>query len=219
MTLLGHPNELPAAWDAVSPEWLVAAMGCAIERARFAAQPLARALHAFGLTDRNTIAHFITQVGHQTDSLVTVEAVWEPTLAQRRHERSYTTRWTARDPINHEAFRLGNHRAGDGKLYRARGWLPVLGRHDYDRTTWHLQRKFEDTPDFGQYPQMLALPKWAALAAADRWSWAGLNQLVHGYDVDAVAERLGHAYDHSGGLQARLVRASRAAQDLPDFLP
>jgi putative chitinase len=100
------------------------------------------------------------------------------------------------DGTEHERRReLGNLRRGDGRRFRGRGWMPVVGRARYRRVSQVLGRNFVLEPD------LLGHSPWAELAAALWWHdhgaavWAdrgdavGLARLVDPHLAD-LPERL-----------------------------
>lgn len=87
---------------------------------------------------------------------------------------------------------LGNHRAGDGWLYRGRGLFQTTGRHNYRRVRDRMRVRMQHmpVPDFEATPDRLAEPQWAALSAADYWDMRGLAAWADAGDFDAVCDLL-----------------------------
>jgi len=165
-----------------------------------------RARRAFAIDTPLRVAHFLAQTAHES-ALYTalVEnlnygargllATWPRRFDAARAEKY------ARQPeriANHVyADRMGNgpEDSGDGWRYRGRGILQVTGRAAYRDVGDLLGVDLEAEPD------LLATPRYAALAAGWYWQARGINALCDRDDPVAVTEAVNGGRH---GLEERL---------------
>jgi len=154
---------------------------------------------ALDLAEINTAqraACFIAQVGHESGSLRYTREIWGPTTQQKRYE-----------PITTLAGRLGNKRPGDGRRYMGRGLIQTTGRANYALTTVMLRRLGIACPDFEAEPQLLELPRWAALSAGLYWRAKQLNRFADAGDFAELTRRINGGYNGLAHRQALYTQA------------
>lgn len=199
----------------VSPEFLQAAMGIPLPRARQWAEPLRAAIDYADLRTIDRLSAFLGQIGHETNGMRWTAEIWGPTSHQVRYERNPAAPWPtthvqARQPAfaaNRLAFALGNTEPGDGRRFMGRGLIQTTGRHNHGRVTDRLRRALgADVPDFLEQPELLTVPLWAALSAADYWVDRRLNTWADTRDDETLTRRI------NGGTHGLADRLNRTAQ-------
>ena len=184
----------------LQPELLRQCMGCSTARANTWAEPMRAALAYAGISTPRRLAHWLSQLGHESGNMQWVVELWGPTPQQRKYE-----------PGTKLAAALGNTAPGDGFRYRGRGLIQVTGRANYRRVTRGLRARLQGVPDFEARPQDLADPHWAALSAAEFWRANKLNLHADADDALVLTKRI------NGGLNGyadRLTRLGRAKSTL-----
>lgn len=171
----------PKAPTLITKDQLRMGLGITNERADYWDDFLNEAMSLYGINTKARIAAFMAQIGHESGRLKYVQEIWGPTAAQKRYEGR-------RD--------LGNIYKGDGSRFRGHGLVQVTGRHNHRRATQRLRAKFPKmgVPDFEAEPTKLALPRWAALSAADFWDSIGGNSLADAGQFKTLTKRI------NGGL-------------------
>lgn len=172
------------------------------------------AMVRFGITERLAICAFLAQIGvesgqlayvsenlnYSTSGLRTVFGKYFPTESMAKEYARKPEKIANRVYAN----RIGNgdEASGDGWRYRGRGLIQITGKDNY-----RLVSKSLDT-DFILQPDLLAMPKFAALSAAEYWNRNGLNELAKrlGGNADAdtfkaITKRINGGYN---GLKERM---------------
>lgn len=153
------------------------------------------AMASYDITTPKRIAAFLSQIGHESGRLFYTSELWGPTKQQRGYEGRAD---------------LGNTQPGDGPKFRGHGLIQNTGRYNHRMATKSLRRKFgADVPDFEEFPDQLAEPKWAAYAAAEFWARNGLNKFADKGDCIAVSSivntgRVSSLPKNINGLSERL---------------
>lgn len=129
---------------------------------------------AEGISDPLEIAHFLTQVLHETGNLRFLTELWGPTVDQKKYERDFGKPWTRKD--QRTAFNLGNTFAGDGRKYSGRGGFNHTGRYNYSRLGFVLHI------DLINDPELLMLPQYSVLADLDYWKRLDIGRIARGDD-------------------------------------
>jgi putative chitinase len=147
----------------LTPEILAACTGARIGHAELYADEITAAMREYAINTPVRQAAFLAQIGHESGGLRYSTELWGPTPAQKRYEGRKD---------------LGNTQKGDGAKFRGHGLIQTTGRHNHARVRDRLRLRCEDVPDFEAVPLALALPRWAALSAADYWDDKGLNEFA-----------------------------------------
>lgn len=172
------------------------------------------AMAHFGITERLAVCAFLAQIGVESGQLhYSVENLNYSASALRTVFGKYFTteamaKEYARKPekIANRVYanRMGNgsEESGDGWRYRGRGLIQVTGKDNYRLVSESLDI------DFILQPDLLAMPKFAALSAAEYWHRNGLNELAKhlGGNADAdtfkaITKRINGGYN---GLKERM---------------
>jgi putative chitinase len=172
----------------VTPDLLVAAMGCTRERAdRYAAHLDAACLAggiSTGMAGVARLAQFLAQLGHESGALVYVREIADGSAYEGRAD-------------------LGNTQPGDGRRYRGRGLIQTTGRANYRKTRgWLAALNVRDAPDFEAEPELLETPQWAAWSAVGFWHANKLNVVADGDDLTACI-RVGRGVNRGNVNDAR----------------
>lgn len=144
---------------------------------------------------------FVANVGHESGRGRYVREIWGPTAAQKGYEGRKD---------------LGNVQPGDGHRFMGRGLLQTTGRANYAMTRDRLRDHMQGVPDFEANPQLLEVPRWAALSAGLFWHTKRINALADAGDFLGVCVKINGRNRDTGlpnGWQDRqdlLVRAKRA---------
>ncbi len=142
------------------------------------------AMEAYSIVEPYQVAAFLAQIGVESGQLAyvsenlnysasglrTVFGKYFPTEAMAQQYARKPEKIANRVYAN----RIGNgdEESGDGWRYRGRGLIQVTGKANYALVSEAL-----DT-DFLLQPDLLAMPKFAALSAAEFWARNGLNELA-----------------------------------------
>lgn len=192
-----------------------AVINCTRARAEKFELPLSVAMTAYGIEHPLDQAHFLAQIGHETNGFLWLAELWGPTAQQRRYERDFTRPWTSKDARNSLAFTLGNSEKGDGSRYRGHGLIHTTGRTNHRIVTERLREKLMVgqcmmyVPDFEAEPKLLTDPTWAAYSAADYWERRNITPLALADDVDAVTRKVNGGINGLADRKERLLVARR----------
>lgn len=175
----------------MTPEVFSKATGVPLSRAQKWADPVTAALALYDISEPLEVAHWLSQVGHESGGFVYTKELWGPTPAQVRYEGRKD---------------LGNTVAGDGKRYMGRGLLQVTGRANYVKAAATLNI------DCVNHPELLEEPTNAALSACDYWQrTSGLRVAAQTDDVLTVTKRINGG---TNGLEDRKARLKVAKEVL-----
>jgi putative chitinase len=164
----------------VTKEQIAAGMGIPVARADIYDDWLNETMVLYRINTRNRIAAFLAQIAVESGGLRWVKEIYGPTPAQRRYEGRKD---------------LGNIYKGDGKRFIGHGLIQITGRHNHRKVTQWIRRVVPDAPDFEANPEMLTLPRWAALSAGAFWDWSNLNELADKQAITAVSKRVNGGYN------------------------
>lgn len=172
----------------LTAEKLQAATGCTPARAAAWLAPFLMACALFDIAATpGRLAAFFAQVGHETGGLAWAREVWGPTQAQKGYEGRAD---------------LGNVEQGDGFRYRGRGAFQITGRANYAAARDGLRKFLKDVPDFEAQPELLELPRWAALSAGLYWHTRGLDVYADRGDFERITRKI------NGGLNGYAERCA-----------
>lgn len=197
---------------------LVRAVGCTLSTAHTWAGPLAEACERYDIDTPMRLAAFLAQTGHESASFVrTVEnlnysasglrSTWPHRFPGDLAEEY--ARQPERIANRVYANRLGNREeaSGDGWHYRGRGLIQVTGRANYEAITEALRERLDVVPDFGDEPELLTTPKWAALSAGAYWHDHSLNELADRGAFDRITRRINGGQIGAEDRRARYAKA------------
>lgn len=173
-----------------------------------------QAMLAYGIVEPRQEAAFLAQVSHESTRFTMLvedlnySAGRLPQVFRVFRDGTADPAEYARQPARIAnlvyANRLGNGpvESGDGWKFRGRGLLQITGRANYASVGHRLLLPLLDAPE------LLELPEWAAISAADFWVNVGANQvddfdeitrLINGPAAMGQADRL-LAYERALGV-------------------
>jgi putative chitinase len=194
----------------ITPDLLVDGVECAPAVADQWADHLQTACDEFGITHPLAVVYFLANLGHESDSLTRLREntnysaqgladTWkaryavDATAARPRQPNSLALR-LHRDPraiaANVYANRMGNgdEASGDGWTYRGAGPLQHTGADEMRTVTANLRARLgSHVPDFLAHPDLLMVPRWGSMAAAEGWHRRGLTKLAEADMGDEIA--------------------------------
>lgn len=162
---------------------LALVMGCSVERATKFISPINLTLERYNIREKENIAMFLAQIGHESGGLRYVKEIWGPTLVQQRYEGRKD---------------LGNTQPGDGKRFMGRGLIQITGRSNYTRMARDLDI------DCVNEPEILESPLYASLSAGQYWEWRGLKNIS---DVREITKKINGGYNGLADREERYVNA------------
>ena len=194
------------------------AVGCSASVAARWESPLRDVCSAFEITTPKRIAAFLAQLGHESSGLTVVLENLNYSAAGLL--ATWPSRFThaladelARKPERIANFvyagRMGNGDApsGDGWRYRGRGPIQITGKANYAAIRDELREAGRQAPDFVLSPDLLADPKWGALAAGAFWVGRGLNELADAGDFRKITTRINGGQNGAADRNARYAAA------------
>lgn len=162
---------------------LAAAMNIPLARSQKWAPALTQAMADGKINTRLRQAAFLSQIGHESGSLVYVKELGGP---------QYFAKYDGRKD-------LGNTQPGDGARFAGRGLIQVTGRANYGKAS---QALFDDDRLL-KNPELLEQPEWAAKSAVWFWSTRNLNELA---DADRFTDLTKKINGGTNGLEDRKAR-------------
>ena len=177
------------------------------------------AMQRYAVTTPRRVAHFLAQVGHESNGLTRTEedlfyrtagriqAVWPRRFATEADAARYVRNPEALANFVYNARRdLGNAKPGDGWAFRGRGLIQTTGRRNFTRLTEVFGF---DTPEAAA--NWAATREGAALSAGLFWNDLRLNDLADqgaGEMVESITLRVNGGRH---GLADRRAIYARAA--------
>lgn len=134
------------------------------------------------LDSTNRFAHFLAQLGHESDGFRAMEEYASGAAYEGRTN-------------------LGNTEPGDGKRYKGRGPIQVTGRANYRR----YGRKIGI--DLERRPELASAPSIGLIASIAYWTDKGLNALADRDDVEAITRKINGGTNGLADRKARLATA------------
>lgn len=214
----GAPGEAPA--EVVGLAALAAIV--AEEAGRFL-EPVNETCRTFEIVTPVRVAHFLAQTAHES-ALYTalVEnlnysargllATWPKRFDAARAEAYARQPERIADYVYADRMGNGPEGSGDGWRFRGRGVLQVTGRATYREVGKFLGVDLEADPD------LLATPRYAALAAGWYWHARGINELCDMDDPVAVTEAV-NGGRHGLEERVKLLGLAKAVLAPPPDLP
>jgi putative chitinase len=135
------------------------------------------------------MAHFLSQLAHESDSFCTFEEYASGEAYEGRRD-------------------LGNVKAGDGKRFKGLGPIQLTGRANYRAfTAWMRKQLGDDAPDFEANPHLVKDDAFVAWSAVYFWDEKRLNQIADRDDVVAVTRVINGGRNGLDDRKAKLARA------------
>jgi putative chitinase len=146
-------------------------------------EPLVAGMKKYGITTPLRMAHFVSQIAHETASFLYAEEIADGSAYEGRMD-------------------LGNTLPGDGKRYKGRGLIQLTGRANY------TQYAKDSGADCVAQPERVTADAFAAVDVAC-WYWdkRRINRLADADDVKAVTKAINGGYN---GLDDRIDYLARA---------
>lgn len=145
-------------------------------------------MRQFEITTPLRIAHFLAQIGHESDGFHTTEEYASGTAYEGRED-------------------LGNVKPGDGIRYKGRGEIQVTGRANHRKFTMWMRGINPSCPDFEAEPELLEEFPWAVWSAVWYWSTRRLNVVADRDDLLSITRSINGG---TNGLADRAEKLGRA---------
>lgn len=187
----------------ITVEQLMKATGAKREHAELYLPFLQGTCKAYGITTPRSLSGFLSQIGHESQGLSTVEEDLNysvdgllKTFGRHRISEINARRYgrTAGQPANQQMIanhiyggdwglkNLGNVQFGDGWKHRGMGLKQLTGLANHRACGIALGENFVD------FPERLLMPVNAALSAGWFWSSRGLNSIAERGDVKGMTK-------------------------------
>lgn len=162
----------------------------------------------FGIDNKLKLQHFMSQVAHESTSLVTGErfGVFEENLnySKERLKEKWPGIFDGANPkLNPTDYaynpqkmaeflygkrpQLGNTQPGDGWKYRGRGVMQLSGRYNYTQFTNFWNNHFDDPQNFVDNPGLLASNDKLAIISA---LWFFDSRVADNIDINTTVEEV-----------------------------
>jgi putative chitinase len=146
-------------------------------------EPLVAGMKKHEITTPLRMAHFVSQLAHETASFLYVEEIADGSAYEGRRD-------------------LGNDQPGDGRRFKGRGLIQLTGRANY------TQYSQECGIDCVGNPDIVATDPFVGVdVACWYWSKRKINRLADADDVKAVTKAINGGYN---GLDDRIEYLARA---------
>jgi len=146
------------------------------------AEHLPPVLEKYNIDTLLRLAHFLAQIGHESDHFKTLREYASGVAYEGRKD-------------------LGNTRAGDGKRFRGRGAIQLTGRANYKKFGALIGVNLEAEPLLAEQPQ------YSAMLAGAYWNDRKLNQFADKDDIMTITKRINGGYNGIDARKAMLARA------------
>ena len=178
-------------------------------------EPLQAVFDKYGMNTPIRQASFIGQCQHESNNFKTLEENLHYSAAGLM--RTWSSRFPSADVANQYANnpekiankvyagRMGNTEDGDGWAYHGRGLIQLTGRDNYKNCGDALGLALITNPE------LLAMPKGAALSAGWFWGKRGLNELADVKDFETMTKRINGG---TLGLDDRIAKINKALEVL-----
>lgn len=169
-------------------------------------------LPAYEIDTPIEIASYLAQVLHESGGFRWLREIWGPTKQQRRYERDFKQEWSARNPRNRLAFRLGNEVKGDGKKFAGHGLIHTTGRYN------HLKESLEMFKDdrLLDTPELLCTPVFAVWSSVIYWQRKKLDKVDDDLNILQETKLVNGGYN---GLDDRQNYFDRAVDVFKIVIP
>lgn len=180
------------------------------------------AMLRFDINTKLRRAHFLSQVGHESNFEPREENLYYTTASRmqdvygvngRRKKLYSNPDYYLRHPERLANYvysnRMGNggETSGDGWKYRGRGLIQLTGKNNYAMVSiGHNSRYPEDKQDFIANPKLLLVPRYAVRSACVWWVQNGMNELADNGSIEDVTRKV------NGGINGLIDRERRFNQ-------
>jgi putative chitinase len=146
-------------------------------------EPLVAGMKKYAITTPLRMAHFVSQIAHESASFLYAEEIADGSAYEGRLD-------------------LGNTQTGDGRRYKGRGLIQLTGRANY------TQYAEDSGVDCVAHPEVVASDPFIGVDVAC-WYWdrRRINRLADADDVKAVTKAINGGYN---GLDDRIQYLGRA---------
>ena len=157
-------------------------------------EPLNDTFQRYDITTPLRMAAFIGQCHHETGGFNTLHEnlnysaaglckTWPSRFPTLEDAQPYNSN---PDMIANKVYsgRMGNTEDGDGALYIGRGCIQLTGKTSYTLAGDALGVDFMHSPD------LVAIPKYAALTAGWLWNKRGLNKEADAKDYEGMTKKI-----------------------------
>lgn len=152
----------------------------------------------FGLDKPHRLAHFISQLAHESGNFRYDEEIASGAAYEGRKD-------------------LGNTEPGDGKRFKGRGPIQITGRANYAAfTKWCRNNIGPEAPDFVATPDAINTDPWEGIAPIWYWATRKLNDYADENNLEQITKKI------NGGLNAfddRIAKYVRAGLVLLGYAP
>jgi putative chitinase len=146
-------------------------------------EPLVAGMKKYAITTPLRMAHFVSQIAHETASFLYAEEIADGSAYEGRRD-------------------LGNSEPGDGKRFKGRGLIQLTGRANY------ADYGKDCGIDYVARPELVCSDAFAAVdVACWYWNKRGINRWADADDVKAVTKAINGGYN---GLDDRMEYLARA---------
>lgn len=139
------------------------------------------AAHPAGLEQPHRLAHYLSQIAHESNGFRYDKEIWGPTPAQKRYD-------TRTD--------LGNTAVvdGDGFKFRGRTAIQITGKYNTGKFRDWCRNTVGNCPDFVADPDAMNADPWEGLGPIWYWSTHKINALADRNDITKITKTI------NGGL-------------------
>lgn len=171
----------------ITPELLRKVAGAPVNKDVVAglAKYLPAEMEKAGINTKLRIAHFLAQIGHESDHFRTTKEYASGREYEGRHD-------------------LGNVKAGDGVRYKGRGVIQITGRANYDKYGKMLKLNLINKPELAETPEV------SVKTAIAYWTDHNLNALADKDDLRGITKKINGGYNGLNSRLAMLENAKRA---------
>jgi putative chitinase len=153
-------------------------------------------MDAYEINTPLRMAHFLSQLAHESDSFCTFEEYASGAAYEGRQD-------------------LGNIKTGDGRRFKGRGPIQLTGRANYRAFTAWIRKQLPGiVPNFEAQPELLVDESWVAWSAIYFWTTRRLNEAADRDDVIAVTRTINGGRNGLADRKEKLARAKAAVARL-----
>lgn len=154
-----------------------------------------------GLDKPHRLAHYLSQLLHESGAFRYDREVWGPTPAQKRYEGRKD---------------LGNTQPGDGAKFSGKGPIQITGRANTVAFRDWCRANHLDAPDFEANPELINTDPWEGLGPIWYWQTRNLNRHADANDIEMVTRKINGGVN---GLADRIEWYTKTALVLAGYPP